>query len=149
MIVLKNYIKGQFVRSIFNSGNGYIIGLLKLKETNDEEMLDYVNKTITFTGYFADLKKDDMYYMYGESFTHPKYGFQYQVKEYERVKPEGKDGVIEFLSSDLFPGIGEKMATSIVETLGENALDRILEEESCLNLVPKLSSSKAKKLLIY
>ena len=144
---MKNFIKGQFIRSIFNSNNGYIIGLLKLRETNDEEMLDYVNKTVTFTGYFADLKKDDTYYMYGETFTHHKYGFQYQVKEYERVKPEGKDGVIEFLSSDLFPGIGEKMATSIVETLGENALDRILEEESCLSLVPKLSSSKAKKII--
>ena len=144
---MKQYIKGQFTRSIFSSDNGYVIGLLKVRETNDEEMQDYINKTITFTGYFADLKLDENYYMYGETMEHPKYGFQYQVKEYERVKPEGKDGVIEFLSSDLFPGIGSKMAKAIVETLGENALDRILNEEECLALVPKLSTAKAKKIV--
>ena len=144
---MKQYIKGQFTRSIFSSDNGYVIGLLKVRETNDDEMQDYINKTITFTGYFADLKLDENYYMYGETMEHPKYGFQYQVKEYERVKPEGKDGVIEFLSSDLFPGIGSKMAKAIVETLGENALDRILNEEECLALVPKLSTAKAKKIV--
>ena len=144
---MKQYIKGQFTRSIFSSDNGYVIGLLKVRETNDEEMQDYINNTITFTGYFADLKLDENYYMYGETMEHPKYGFQYQVKEYERVKPEGKDGVIEFLSSDLFPGIGSKMAKAIVETLGENALDRILNEEECLALVPKLSTAKAKKIV--
>ena len=144
---MKQYIKGQFTRSIFSSDNGYVIGLLKVRETNDEEMQDYINKTITFTGYFADLKLDENYYMYGETMEHPKYGFQYQVKEYERVKPEGKDGVIEFLSSDLFPGIGSKMAKAIVETLGENALDRILNEDECLALVPKLSTAKAKKIV--
>ena len=144
---MKQYIKGQFTRSIFFFFFDYVIGLLKVRETNDDEMQDYINKTITFTGYFADLKLDENYYMYGETMEHPKYGFQYQVKEYERVKPEGKDGVIEFLSSDLFPGIGSKMAKAIVETLGENALDRILNEEECLALVPKLSTAKAKKIV--
>ncbi len=144
---MKNYIKGKFTRTIFSSNNGYVIGLLKVQDTNDEEMMDYIDKSLTFTGYFADLKQDDMYYLYGSPMEHPKYGFQYQVHEYERVKPEGKDGVIEFLSSDLFPGIGEKMAKQIVHTLGENALDRILEEEECLALVPKLSTAKAKKIV--
>ena len=73
---------------------------------------------------------------------HQKYGLQFKVNEYERVKPSDKDGIIEFLSSDLFNGIGEKIATQIVETLGENALDKILEEKSNLYLVPKLSSKK-------
>lgn len=144
---MKNYIKGKFTRTIFSSNNGYVIGLLKVQDTNDEEMMDYIDKSVTFTGYFADLKQDDMYYFYGSPTEHVKYGFQYQVNEYERVKPEGKDGVIEFLSSDLFPGIGEKMAKQIVHTLGENALDRILEEEECLALVPKLSTAKAKKIV--
>ena len=52
--------------------------------------------------------------MYGEFTSHERYGEQYQVKEYERVKPEDKDGVIAFLASDLFPGIGDKMARMIV-----------------------------------
>lgn len=143
---MKKHIKGVYKRCIFSSEKGFIIGILKIKETNEEEFKDYIDKTITFTGYFAELKEDDMYVFYGEAVNHPKYGFQYQVSEYEYVKPEDKDGIVAFLSSDLFPGIGEKMASSIVETLGEQTLDRILEEPECLNLVPKLSYKKQKQI---
>ena len=144
---MKTYIKGNFRKSIFRSDKGYVIGIFKVRDTNDEAMKDYINKTITFTGYFHELNEDDTYLFYGEEVEHPRYGHQFQVNDYERVKPEGKDGVIEFLSSDLFPGVGEKMAKSIVDTLGENALERILEEGECLLLVPKLSTAKAKKIV--
>ncbi|MBS7020297.1 MAG: ATP-dependent RecD-like DNA helicase [Firmicutes bacterium] len=143
---MKYYIKGNYRKSIFSSPKGYVIGIFKVRETNDERLVDYVNKTITFTGYFHELNEDDNYIFYGEGIDHPKYGFQFQVSEYERIKPEDKDGVIEFLCSDLFPGIGEKQAKTIVEVLGEKALDKILEDEFCLAMVPRLSTKKAKKI---
>lgn len=139
---MKNYIKGKFKRTIFNSGKGFIIGLIKIKETNDEQMEDYINKTITFTGYFADLNEEDDYIFYGNLVEHPKYGIQYQVEESDRIKPEDKDGIVEFLSSDLFPGVGEKLAIKIVDTLGESALDKILEDKDSLKMVPKISEKK-------
>ncbi len=144
---METYIKGNFRRSIYKSDKGYVIGLFKVRETNDEKMEDYINKTITFTGYFYDLNEDDTYIFYGESTNHPRYGFQFQVSNYEKVKPTDKEGIIEFLSSDLFPGIGEKLAQSIVEVLGNEALDRILNEPECLNLVPKLTQKKALKIV--
>ncbi len=139
---MNTYIKGNYKRIIFSGENGYTIGIFKVKETNSEELLEFVNKSITFTGNFFDLNEDDIYFFYGELVEHPKYGKQFKVTEYERVKPSDKDGVIAFLSSDLFNGVGEKMATKIVEVLGENALDKILEEKSNLYLVPKLSKKK-------
>ena len=139
---MKDFVKGTFRQTIFRSDKGYIIGLLKVSETNIIEMKDYVNKTITFTGYFADLNENEKYIMYGEITNHPKYGFQFNVKESERIKPEDKDGIIEFLSSDLFKGIGEKMAERIVDTLGDKALDLILQDKTCLYTVPKLSEAK-------
>ncbi len=143
---MQNYVKGKYKRSIFESDNGYIIGILKVKETDQQELLEYQDKTLTFTGYFADLNETDDYIFYGELIHHPKYGYQYQVREYERLKPQDKEGMIAFLSSDIFPGIGEKMATTIVDILGDHAIEQILEDESCLNLIPKLSQKKAKKL---
>jgi len=140
---MKIYIKGNFKKTIFKSDKGYVIGLFRVKETNSTELEDFINKTITFTGYFHELNEEDMYIFYGESLEHPKYGFQFQVSEYERVKPEDKDGLIEFLSSDLFPGVGDKMATTIVDTLGLDVLDKIAEDPAILNLVPKLTSKKA------
>lgn len=137
-----DYVKGIFRQTIFRSEKGYIIGLLKVQETNIIEMKDYVNRTITFTGYFAELNENEKYIMYGEITTHPKYGFQYNVKTSERIKPEDKDGIVEFLSSGLFKGIGEKMATRIVDILGEETLDLILKDKTCLYQVPKLSEDK-------
>ena len=131
-----NCIKGSFRKSIYNSGNGFIIGLFKIRETDDDEMKDYVNKTITFQGNFVDLNIDDNYVFYGEPSNHPKYGFQYVVSKYDLIKPEEKDGIIEFLSSDLFVGVGRRSATKIVEVLGEKTLDLILENKSNLLMVP-------------
>ena len=34
---MENYIKGNYKRTIFKSDKGYVIGLFKIKETNDEE----------------------------------------------------------------------------------------------------------------
>ena len=136
------YIKGQYNHCIFSSNNGYIIGLIKITETNDQEMLDYVGENITFTGYFAELNMNDNYTLYGELIDHPKYGLQYQVKSYEKIKPQDKDGIILFLSSKLFKGVGEKLATRIVETLGEKTLDLILENKDNLLKVPKISKQK-------
>lgn len=143
---MKTYIKGNYRKSIFKSDKGYVIGLFKVRETNKPELDYYVGKTITFTGYFHELNEDDVYIFYGEETTHPRYGFQFNVSEYERVKPTDKEGIIEFLASDLFPGVGEKLARTIVETLGQNALEEILKDASCLSLVPKLTQKKASKI---
>ncbi|MDD3392444.1 MAG: ATP-dependent RecD-like DNA helicase [Bacilli bacterium] len=139
---MKKYIKGTYKRSIFKSNNGYIIGLFRVKETDDDNLKDYINKMITFTGYFPELNEDDNYVFYGEAVNHPRYGFQYQVTESQIVKPEDIDGLVAFLSSDLFKGVGEKMAIKIVEVLGKEALDKIIVDPSCLMLVPKLSQKK-------
>jgi len=143
---MKYYIKGNYRKSIFRSDKGYIIGLFKVRDTNKENLKDYINKTITFTGYFHDLNEDDTYILYGEDVNHPRYGFQFQVSAYERVKPTDTESIIEFLSSDLFPGVGEKMAKTIVEVLGNDALDKIIKDKSCLMLVPKLPQKKAEKI---
>ncbi len=143
---MKLYIKGNYRKSIYSSDKGYVIGLFKVRETNSKELEGHINKTITFTGYFHELNEDDTYIFYGEEVNHPRYGTQFQVSEYERVKPTDKEGIIEFLSSDLFPGIGENIAKQIVETLGDNALDEILKNPSCLNLVPKLTQKKANRI---
>ncbi len=140
---MENFIMGTYKQSIFESDKGYVIGLFKVKDTDIESMKDYVNKLITFTGYFHELNEQENYYFFGEEVVHPKYGHQFKVDHYERVKPEDKDGIVEFLASDLFKGVGEKLAVSIVNTLGENALDRILEDKSNLLLVPKMTMKKA------
>ena len=143
---MDNYIKGTFKKVIFQSDNNYIIGLFRVKDASSEELESFINKTITITGYFHELTIDESYTMNGNLVDNPRYGIQFNVTDYERIKPEGKDGIIEFLSSGLFPGIGEKSAESIVSILGDDTLKIIEEDYTNLLLVPKMTNIKAKKI---
>ena len=142
MVVEMGYIKGVYRKSIFTSDKGYTIGLFKVIESDIEIMQEHINKIITFTGYFYNLNTEDVYIMEGEVANHPRYGFQFNASSYEKVKPSDREGVITFLSSSLFPGIGEKLAKAITDTLGDKALDEILKDKNCLNLVPKITLKK-------
>jgi exodeoxyribonuclease V alpha subunit len=143
---MEEYIKGNYKKTIYSNESGYTIGLFKIKETNIEDLKIYINKTITFTGYFYDLNIDDIYCFYGTLIDHPKYGIQFNTVSYERLTPDDEDGLVAFLSSDLFKGIGVSLATNIVNTLGKDVINEILKDESCLLMVPKMTSKKAHNL---
>ena len=139
------YIRGKFKQMIFESDNGYKVGLFRVKEASGE-MEEYINKTITFTGYFADVDAEAYYKLTGNYVFNERYGSQFQVSSYEREEPKGKDAVVEFLSSSLVKGCGEKTAIAIVDTLGEEALTLIKENPDNLLLVPGISEVKAKRI---
>ena len=136
---MNNYIKGEYKREIFSSNTGYLVGLFKVKETNNQDWEKYLNTTITFTGYFHELNNIDNYIFYGSFVEHEKYGMQFQTESYERSKPEEKDSIVEFLTSGLFKGIGEKKAKKIVDVLGKDTLKIILEQPNNLILIPGIT----------
>ena len=136
---MSNYIKIHYSKSIFTSDNGYYIGLGKVLDTNDKELSEYINRTITFTGYFHELNTIDTYMFYGKMIEHEKYGKQFQVEGYERCKLEEKDSLVDFLASDLFKGIGQRKAKKIVDVLGNDALKIILNSPSNLILIPTIT----------
>ena len=138
---MESFIKGISKQTIFSGESGFHVGLIKVTDSS-KELSDYIGRTITFTGYFDNMNTNDNYILHGSSFHHPKYGFQYNVSSYERVKPEDKDGIIAFLSSDLFKGVGLNLATSIVNKLGNKAIDKILEDKNVLKKVPKITQNK-------
>lgn len=133
-------IKGNFRQYIFKSDNSYVVGLFKIKDTSDE-LKKYKNKVVTFTGYFDELNENDLYVFHGNFVQHERYGEQFQVELFEVVLPEDKDKIIDFLSSNLFPKIGEKKATKIVETLGNDCLELILNNKEVLYKVSGLKDS--------
>ena len=60
--------------------------------------------------------------------------------------PNDKEGIIAFLSGDMFVGVGEKLATLIVEKLGLDAINKILNNKEVLYNIPKISKIKADKI---
>jgi len=137
-----SYIKGKVRQLIYEGANGYKVGLFRVKETDSEDLAEYVNKTITFTGYFSELNKEDNYTLEGKYTEHERYGYQYVAHAYQRVEPEGIDALIEFLASPLIKGCSEKTAKKIVDTLGEDALIKIKENKDNLLLVEGMTEKK-------
>ena len=61
------YIKGIYINDIYtNDDNGYIVGLLRVKESDE---IDVIGKVITFTGTFNELKYKANYLMKGSLLT--------------------------------------------------------------------------------
>ncbi len=142
---MDQYIKGHFKKSLFVAENGYVVGLFKVLET-DKSNEEYINKTVTFTGFFHDLNENDLYIYHGKFLNHPKYGEQFQVDSYEIIMPEEKDSIVEFLSSGLFKGIGETKAKKIVNALGDKTLDIIINNPDNLILIPTITKKQADML---
>ena len=139
-----NYLKGKFKQIIYDGTNGYKIGLFRVKETNNEEWKEYLNKTITFKGTIIDVKEDNYYILKGNFNYNERYQkTEFDVTEYKMEEPQGKDAVIEFLSSPIIKGCGEKTAQEIVKTLGEKALEKIKEDPNSLLKVKGMSEKKA------
>lgn len=138
-----NFIKGKIRSTIYKNENGFFVGTFRVKETNEEFMKDFINKTITITGTILDPNEEENYFLYGEYIKHERFGFQYKINNYEKEKPTDKDAIVEFLSSPLIKGCGEKTARKIVDTLGENAIDLIKENKNNLFLVPDMTEKRA------
>ncbi|PLR68240.1 MULTISPECIES: SF1B family DNA helicase RecD2 [Bacillaceae] len=140
----ERFLKGKILTVIYqNDQNHYTVLKTEVLETSE----NYDQKEITVTGYFPLLHEDETYTFYGMIAQHPKFGQQFQADHYRKEIPKTRDGVIQYLSSDLFKGIGRKTAEAIVDVLGEGAISKMMEDPSVLDNVPKLSKDKASQLL--
>ncbi|WP_153123612.1 ATP-dependent RecD-like DNA helicase [Peribacillus tepidiphilus] len=137
------YMKGRHIVTIFhNEQNLYSVVRIRVEETNAV----YDEKEAVVTGYFPPIYEHETYIFYGKLKEHPRFGLQFHVERFQKDLPQTKDGIINYLSSSLFKGIGKKTAETIVETIGDNAISKILENPSILDSVPKLAPEKAKSL---
>ncbi|MBD8015775.1 SF1B family DNA helicase RecD2 [Planococcus wigleyi] len=135
----KQFVLGHPVVSIFhNPQNLFSIAKVKIQETNTP----YTEKEIIVSGYFPMLTMEEQYRFTGVVKNHPRYGVQFQVETFTKEVPETEQGIIHYLSSDMFNGIGRKTAETIVKKLGKDAIKKILEDPDALDKVPRLSDDK-------
>ena len=144
---MKKYILGNIRKIIYESNNGpYKVGIFKVRETNDDEMNEYVNKVIGFTGNFAEVNPDVDYILYGRLVDHPKYGTQFDVLNYEIKAPSDLDSLVLYLSSGMFKGIGLKTAKRIVERFGTDTIKTIKENPENIATVSGMTITKARRM---
>lgn len=116
---IQAYITKQIYKNKENNFSIYAVTL----ETGEEQ---------TITGVLPELTEDMLYEFEVEEINHPRYGLQYKVHSYKPAQMQNKAGLISYLSSDLFFGVGPVKASMIVEKLGDKAIEIILEDKNVL-----------------
>lgn len=133
-------LQAKHLHTIFrNDQNGYTVAKFVTYDTNEEDF--------TATGYFSELNEDVIYKLHGDYVEHPRFGMQFQVVTYEKMMPNDESSLIRYFSSSLFPGIGKQTAASIVEVLGEDAIEKIKEDKDILLSIPSLNDRKRTSII--
>ncbi len=115
---IKNYV-------YHNDENSYSIARLV---TSDEEQ-------VTIVGYFPKMSEDVIYEFEGDWVMHQTYGQQFKVQSLRKAEAQSISGLISYLSSSYFSGIGPRTAEKIVELLGNDAINKIIEDPEVLKAV--------------
>ncbi|RZD14292.1 MAG: hypothetical protein EVJ47_06390 [Candidatus Acidulodesulfobacterium ferriphilum] len=105
-------------------------------------------KFITASGAFFDKPViDSKIKLKGEFTHHKKYGYQFNFTEYEISLSNTKTAIIEYLSSNIFKGIGRVIAGEIYEKFKEKTLDIIDNEPEKLKSVNGIGAVKLATIL--
>ena len=119
-------IIGNITHYLFqNKENGYSIAKVVLED----------GKEVVITGYFPELSREVSYEFEVEEVSHPKYGLQLKVNSFNKADVQNKEGLVAYLSSDLFTGIGPMRARKIVDELGDEAIKIVLEDKTVLKSI--------------
>lgn len=138
----QSYIKGNIEVILFqNSDNYYTVLKIEVEDSNED-----FETMATVVGYFPNIVEGETYTFKGQVAEHPRYGKQLKAETFQKEIPQTRDSIVQYLSSDLFKGVGKKTAESIVDTLGDNAIQSILNDASVLEQVPKLSKAKQQQI---
>ena len=72
-----------------------------------------------------------------------KYGLSFRADSYILVEPKAKTGIINFLSSKAFPGIGQAKAEALYDKFGDKIFEIIKEDPLMLLAVDGMTVTKA------
>lgn len=131
-------IEGQIAKiHYYNSDNGYTVALFELdyrKQKNKDVKKKLFGNTINIVGYFDhQVYVQEKLILNGDFVKNKTYGLQFKFLEFERIDLNNELGIIAYLSSDLFKGVGMQTAKSIVELFGTDTIKIIKENPNCLN----------------
>jgi len=157
------FVEGMLLKEVFrNSDNDFAIcSLLLMGHNTTEEMLSSATKpvyeadipngfngddygAITISGYFPKLDATRSYQFNGKWTQHQRYGWQFQVASFKsnQIAVASINGVIAYLSSKTFKGIGKKAAEAIADKLGADAIEKIINDKSVLDDISGISAKQ-------
>jgi len=86
-------------------------------------LLDGSRESRIIVGNLFSLNEGDFLLIEGEEAEHPRFGKQIKVSRFEFILPQDGDGMVKYLSSGRFKGIGKKTAQKIVDHFGQGTFE--------------------------
>jgi len=126
--------------------SGQVTDIIFHNETNGYTICDFETKdlgSITIVGYLPFINAGESLKIYGKMVIHKEYGEQFKIETFEKIMPEGIDGLKLYLGSGLIKGVGQAMANRIVEKFGEETIIILKTEPEKLAEVKGISVNKA------
>ena len=109
-------------------------------------IVDRQGHEITLVGRMPGLNDGQDIEVTGRQVLHPKFGPQVEVDQCRLLPPSGDEGVRRYLSSGIIKGVGEVLAGRIMDQLGSDALQIIVNEPDRLAKVSGIGKKKAKSI---
>jgi len=124
-------IEGEIVHILFtNAENGYTVAHLKPK-TGKENVI--------IVGTLPQLRLGEALVCEGDWIAHKKFGEQFEVHNFQVLRPKSKEGMKKYLGGGWIKGVGPKMAERIVDTFGLDTFDVLENEPDRLEEVKNLT----------
>ncbi len=139
--MVEDYVSiiGTLEKILYNNPeNGFIIGTFITENSF---------KTITVKGVLFNTYEHEKLHLKGTWENHKIYGRQFSIREFMTVEPKSVEGMIRYLSSRVFKGVGEKTARRIVEKFGEDTFNIIDNTPELLSRVKGVGKKQKNSLL--
>jgi len=121
-----------------NPENGFLIGTFLTENSAIP---------ITVKGIVFNTRERETLRLKGYWENHKVYGRQFSIREFMPVEPTSVEGMVRYLSSEVFKGIGEKTAQHIVNKFGKDTFKIIDSSPELLSKVKGVRKKQQKSLL--
>ena len=121
-----------------NPENGFLIGTFLTENST---------RPITIKGIVFNTRERETLRLKGHWENHKVYGRQFSISEFMTVEPTTAEGMVRYLSSEVFKGIGEKTAQHIVNKFGKDTFKIIDSSPELLSKLKGVGKKQRKSLL--
>lgn len=101
---------------------------------------------VTVVGCMPEIREGEMLSVSGKWVNNSKYGEQFQAEEITFEAPADEEGIINYLASGLFYGVGRATAEAIVRRFGLRTLDILENEPARLTEVNGIGKLRAESI---
>lgn len=132
-------LRGYVTRILSLNDSGWGIAIFTSEENSKAQ--------IKIKGSISTMQTKVLYEINGKFEEHARYGTSFAIQGFKQGEINSKEQVVKYLSSPLFPGVGEKKAQLIIDYYGDQAITKMKNEPDSLYEIKGLEPKVARVII--